>query len=125
MAPNLIFNLSAGQLAAVIGAINVALPIIIVGIGAIAIMMNVSEKMTALEWTTLSKMTQKSVLDRFGAGGQPALTGIHLWGIGSYKRNMLYLLVGSCPILLVYYTLVAVSGSRDKISLCSNYVSLR
>ncbi|POG82116.1 hypothetical protein GLOIN_2v1834517 [Rhizophagus irregularis DAOM 181602=DAOM 197198] len=96
----LVVDLNAGQLAALIGVINVLLPILISGIGVLAIFMSTSDKMTALEWTTLSKISQNIPLSYFGTGGQPALTGIRLWSLGSYKRNVLYLLIGICPILL-------------------------
>ncbi|CAJ0758052.1 930_t:CDS:2 [Entrophospora sp. SA101] len=38
-----------------------------------------------IEWTTLSKVVGASLLNIYGTGGQPALTGIKLWGMGSYK----------------------------------------
>lgn len=66
--------------------------------------------MTALEWTTLSKISQKIPVCYFGTGGQPALTGIKLWSLGSYKRNALYLLIGICPILLYGASAIAPLG---------------
>ncbi|GET57571.1 hypothetical protein GLOIN_2v1834517 [Rhizophagus irregularis DAOM 181602=DAOM 197198] len=106
----LVVDLNAGQLAALIGVINVLLPILISGIGVLAIFMSTSDKMTALEWTTLSKISQNIPLSYFGTGGQPALTGIRLWSLGSYKRNVLYLLIGICPILLYGASAIAPLG---------------
>ena len=103
-------NLSAGQLAALIGVINTLLPIIISGIGAVAIFMRISNRMTALEWTTLSKITENSPLNYFGAAGQPALTGIKLWGLEPYKHIALYLLIGICPIILYGASAIAPLG---------------
>lgn len=65
----LIVDLSASHLASIIGFIATILPIIIIGLGATAILMSVNDTMTALEWTTLSKLTQNSLLDLYGAGG--------------------------------------------------------
>src|SRR5581483_10636848 len=110
MAPIMVVNLTAGQLAALIGTINTLLPIIICGTGAIAIFMSISDRMTALEWTTLSKIANRIPLSIYGIAGQPALTGIKLWGTGSYKRNILYLLVGICPILLYGASAIAPLG---------------
>src|SRR3989337_4550471 len=98
MAADLVVNLSAGQLASMIGIINTLLPMIISLIGAVAILMRISDEMTALEWTTISKITENSLLNIYGTGGQPALTGIKLWRVGSIWRNILYLFVGLCPI---------------------------
>ena len=53
---------NAGQLAALIGIINTLLPIIISGIGVLAIFMSTSDKMTALEWTTLNKISHVSYM---------------------------------------------------------------
>src|SRR5581483_2098287 len=69
-----------------------------------------SDRMTALEWTTLSKIANRIPLSIYGIAGQPALTGIKLWGTGSYKRNILYLLVGICPILLYGASAIAPLG---------------
>ncbi|CAG8502413.1 6916_t:CDS:1 [Ambispora gerdemannii] len=110
MALNIMFNLSTGQLAALIGLISTLLPIIIGVTGAIVILRNIRDEMTALEWTTLSKLTQNSLLSSYGAGGQPALTGINLWGIGPYKRNIIYLLVGICPVVLYGASAIAPLG---------------
>ncbi|CAG8660601.1 9167_t:CDS:2, partial [Ambispora gerdemannii] len=83
------FNLSTGQLTALIGLINTLLLIVIGVIEAIVILRNISDEMTALEWTF-----------NYGADGQLALTGITLWGIGPYKHNIIYLLVKVCPVVL-------------------------
>jgi hypothetical protein len=106
----LVVDLSAGQLAALIGFINILLPILISGIGVLMIFMSTSDRMTALEWTTLSKISQNIPLSFFGSGGQPALTGIKLWSLGSYKRNILYLLIGICPIILYGASAIAPLG---------------
>lgn len=127
----LVVDLNAGQLAALIGVINVLLPILISGIGVLAIFMSTSDKMTALEWTTLSKISQNIPLSYFGTGGQPALTGIRLWSLGSYKRNVLYLLIGICPILLYGASAIAplgihtcsVMSNTNTNSIDINYVS--
>ncbi|CAG8445122.1 1965_t:CDS:2 [Ambispora leptoticha] len=106
----MIVDLSAGQLAALIGAISTLLPIVIGAAGVTVILSNISDKMTALEWTTLSKVTQQSLLNIYGTGGQPALTGIKLWDIGSRKRNIIYLLIGICPVLLYGVSVIAPLG---------------
>jgi len=106
----LIVELSVGQLAGLIGVFNALLPIIISVLGAISILISVNDKMTALEWTTLSKVVGASLLNIYGAGGQPALTGIKLWGMGSYKRNVLYILVGVSLIALVGVSAIAPLG---------------
>ncbi|CAG8516891.1 13460_t:CDS:2 [Ambispora leptoticha] len=106
----MIVNLSAGQLAALIGLIGTLLPIIIGAIGVTVIVSNISDKMTALEWTTLSKATQRSLLDFYGADGQPALTGIKLWDVGSRKCNIIYLLIGICPVVLYGVSAIAPLG---------------
>ncbi|CAG8557847.1 15423_t:CDS:2 [Gigaspora rosea] len=72
---NLIVNLNAGQLAAILGIIGFFLPLIITGVG-IMVTMNVNDRMTALEWTALSKLTERSLLSFYGAAGQSAITGI-------------------------------------------------
>ncbi|CAG8560593.1 14468_t:CDS:2 [Ambispora leptoticha] len=76
----MIVNLSAGQLAVLIGVISTLLPIVIGAIGVTVILNNISDKMTALEWTTLSKLTQHSLFSFYGAGGQPALM---LYGVSA------------------------------------------
>ncbi|CAG8769942.1 12413_t:CDS:1, partial [Racocetra fulgida] len=107
---NLIVNLSAGQLAAVIGGVNFLLPLIITGVGAILIMMNVSNRMSAFEWTALSKLTEHSMLSFYGAGGQPVLTGIKIWGEGTYKRSVIYILIGLCLLVLFGVSAIAPLG---------------
>src|SRR5688500_4014391 len=86
MAADLIVNLNVGQLASMIGIVNTLLPMMIGLIGATAVLMMINNEMTALEWTTISKLTQNSLLNIYGTGGNPALTGIKLWGVGSYRR---------------------------------------
>ncbi|CAG8688064.1 1265_t:CDS:1, partial [Dentiscutata erythropus] len=107
---NLIVNLSAGQLAAILGIINFFLPLIIIGVGIMVIMMNVSDRMTALEWTTLSKLTERSIFNFYGAAGQPALTGIKLWNVGTHKRNVVYILIGTCLLALFGVSAIAPLG---------------
>ncbi len=113
MATDLIVNLNAGQLASMIGIINTLLPIIISLIGAAAILMRINDEMTALEWTTISKLTEHSLLNFYGTGGQPALTGIKLWGVGPYNRNILYFFVGLCPEMLFGASVIAPLGIKS------------
>ncbi|RIB29461.1 hypothetical protein C2G38_2238906 [Gigaspora rosea] len=107
---NLIVNLSAGQLAAILGIINFFLPFIIIGVGIMVIMMNVNDRMTALEWTALSKLTERSLLSFYGAAGQPAITGIKLWNLGTNKRNVVYILIGTCLLILFGVSAIAPLG---------------
>ncbi|KAF0410286.1 hypothetical protein F8M41_008293 [Gigaspora margarita] len=107
---NLIVNLSVGQLAAMLGIIGFLLPLIVTGVGILVIMMNVSDRMTALEWTTLSKLTEHSILNFYGAGGQPALAGIKLWKVGTCKRNFAYILIGICLLTLFGVSAIAPLG---------------
>ncbi|CAG8656601.1 1574_t:CDS:2, partial [Racocetra fulgida] len=66
--------------------------------------------MTALEWTTLSKLTEHSLLSFYGAGGQPALTGFKLWKVGTYKCNIVYILTGISLLTLFGVSLIAPLG---------------
>nr|CAG8606195.1 15558_t:CDS:2 [Entrophospora candida] len=108
----LIIELNVGQLAGLIGILSTILPVIITVLGAISVLININNKMTALEWTTLSKVAGESLLNFYGAGGQPILTGIRLllWGVGSYKRNILYLLIGISLIALFGVSAIAPLG---------------
>ncbi|CAG8848382.1 15281_t:CDS:2, partial [Gigaspora margarita] len=95
---NLIVNLNAGQLAAILGIISYFFPLIITGVG-IMVTMNVNDRMTALEWTALSKLTERSYLVLWSSG-QPAITGIKLWNLRTHKRNVVYILLISYLDLL-------------------------
>nr|CAG8621831.1 3515_t:CDS:1 [Entrophospora candida] len=105
-----IVELSIGQLAGLIGIFSAILPIIISVLGTISILLSINDKMMALEWTTLSKVAGASLLNIYGTGGQPALTGIKLWDMGSYKRNILYILVGVSLIALFGVSAIAPLG---------------
>ncbi|CAG8729574.1 24312_t:CDS:1 [Dentiscutata erythropus] len=72
--------------------------------------MNVSDRMTALEWTTLSKLTERNIFNFYGAAGQPVLTGIKLWNVGTHRRNVAYILIGICLLALFGVSVIAPLG---------------
>ncbi|CAG8652968.1 18795_t:CDS:2, partial [Dentiscutata erythropus] len=83
----IIVNLSPGQLAAII---NFLLPVIISRIGIILMLKNINDKMTALEWTTISELIVKGPISSYGMCGVPVTTSFKLSveGKGSYKPKM-------------------------------------
>ncbi|CAG8583056.1 18453_t:CDS:1, partial [Dentiscutata erythropus] len=69
--------------------------------------MNVSNRMTALEWTTLSKLTERNIFNFYGAAGQPVLTEIKLWNVGTHKHSVVYILLGTCLLALLGVSAIA------------------